>query len=78
MRTSIILDEHLVNEAGSLSGIKTKPELVNQALKEFIEHHKRLDLRELKGMGGLHDDYDYKALRAGEASAQWYHYSINR
>ena len=67
MRISIILDEHLVNEACSLIGIKTKQELVNQALKEFIEHRKRLDLRELKGIGGLYDDYDHKALRAGEA-----------
>jgi metal-responsive CopG/Arc/MetJ family transcriptional regulator len=53
MRISIILDEHLVNKACSLSGIKTKPELVNQALKEFIERRKCLDLRELKDMGGV-------------------------
>ena len=67
MRTNIILDELLVNEAFSLSEIKTKRELVYQALKEFVEHRKRLDLRDLKGMGGLQTDYDYKALRAGKA-----------
>lgn len=66
MRTNIILDELLVNEAFSLSEIKTKRELVYQALKEFVEHRKRLDLRDLKGMGGLQADYDYKALRAGK------------
>ncbi len=69
MRTNIILDEELVNEAFSLSGIKTKRELVEQALKEFVEHRKRLDLRDLKGIGGLRNDYDYKALRAGKAEA---------
>ena len=66
MRTNIILDELLVNEAFSLSDIKTKRELVYQALKEFVDHRKRLDLRDLKGMGGLQTDYDYKALRAGK------------
>lgn len=67
MRTNIILDDVLVEEAFSLSGIKTKRELVYQALKEFVEHRKRLDLRDLKGAGGLQEDYDYKALRAGDA-----------
>ena len=67
MRTNINLDEHLVTEAFSLSGIKTKRELVYQALKEFVDHRKRLDLRDLKGKGGILDDYDYKALRAGDS-----------
>ena len=66
MRTNIILDDQLVNEAFSLTDIKTKRELVHQALKEFVEYRKRLDLRDLKGVGGLRNDYDYKALRAGK------------
>lgn len=66
MRTNIVFDEKLVNEAFYLGGIKTTQELVNKALKEFIERRKPLDLRGLKGMGGLCDDYDYKALRAGK------------
>jgi len=63
MRTNIVLDENLVTEAAVLSGIKTKRELVHQALKEFVENRKRLDLRELKGTGGIDRDYDYKAMR---------------
>lgn len=66
MRTNIILDDQLISEALLLSGIKTKRELVFQALKEFVEHRKRLDLRELKGVGGVNPDYDYKAMRAGK------------
>ena len=66
MRTNIVLDDQLINEAFSLSDIKTKRELVFQALKEFVEHRKRLDLRELKGVGGFKSDYDYKALRSGK------------
>ena len=68
MRTNIVLDDEIVKEAFSVSGIKTKRDLVNQALKEFVEHRKRLDLRELKGIGELRADYDYKALRAGKAA----------
>jgi len=68
MRTNCVLDDEIIKEALSLSGIKTKREHVNQALKEFVEHRKRLDLRELKGIGELRADYDYKALRAGKVT----------
>ena len=63
MRTNIVLDDQLVQEALALSHIKTKRELIHQALKEFVEHRKRLDVRDLKGVGEIRSDYDYKALR---------------
>jgi len=66
MRTNIILDDDLVEQAFALTDIKTKRDLVYRALKEFVEHRKRLDLSDLKGMGGLRDDYDYKSLRSRE------------
>lgn len=66
MRTNIVLDDELVKEAQALSKIKTKRALIEQALREFVSHRKRLDVRELKGLGGLRDDYDYKILRAGD------------
>ena len=66
MRTNIVLDDQLVQEAQALSQIKTKRELIEQALKEFVANRKRLNLRELKGMGGIRSDYDYKSLRAGK------------
>lgn len=66
MRTNIVLNDELVREAQALSHIKTKRELIDQALKEFVAHRKRLNLRELKGLGGIRSDYDYKSLRAGE------------
>ena len=66
MRTNVVLDDQLVQEALALSHIKTKRELINQALQEFVDHRKRLDVRELKGIGGIRSDYDYKALRAGQ------------
>jgi len=66
MRTNIVLDDQLVSEAQALSQIKTKRELIEQALKEFVAHRKRLNLRDLKGMGGIREDYDYKSLREGK------------
>ena len=67
MRTNIVLDDRLVEEALRLSKLKTKRELVEQALREFVAFRKRLDIRDLKGKGDIREDYDYKSLRAGEA-----------
>lgn len=64
MRTNIVLDDSLVQEAMTLSHIKTKRELVEQSLREFVAFRKRLDIRELKGAGLIADEYDYKDLRA--------------
>jgi Arc/MetJ family transcription regulator len=65
MRTNIVLDDGLVREAQALSQIKTKRELIDQALREFVAHRKRLDLRDLKGLGELRANYDYKNTRGG-------------
>jgi Arc/MetJ family transcription regulator len=66
MRTKIVLDDSLVKEALKLSRMKTKKELVNEALKEFIENRKRLNLMDLAGKIEFAKDYNYKALRAGK------------
>ena len=66
MRTNIVLDESLVKEAMRLSRTKTKKELVNQALKEFVENRKRLNLMDLAGKIELAKEYNYKALRIGK------------
>ena len=67
MRTNIELDEALVQAAFRYAGVKTKRELVDLALREFVENHQRKDLRELKGRVGIRPDYDYKALRQGKS-----------
>jgi Arc/MetJ family transcription regulator len=66
IRTNIVLDQDLVDEALKVSGAKTKRELVHQALKELIESRKRLDLRELAGKIKFANKYDYKKLREGQ------------
>lgn len=65
MRTNIVLDDELLEEAFRHSGAKTKRELVDRALREFVENHRRKDVRELRGKALIHPDYDYKALREG-------------
>ncbi|ODS32938.1 MAG: hypothetical protein SCARUB_01939 [Candidatus Scalindua rubra] len=49
MRTNIVLDDNLVKKALKLSCANTKKELINLVLKEFIQNHSRLDIRDLKG-----------------------------
>ena len=65
MRTNIVLDEQLIKEAFKYAKVKTKRELVNRALREFVEHHRRLDVRELRGKVRIHSRYDHKKLRIG-------------
>ena len=66
MRTNIVLDERLVKKAMKLSRTRTKKELVNQALKEFVENRNRLNLMDLAGKIEFAKDYNYKALRTGK------------
>lgn len=64
MRTNIVLDDELVKEAQALSQIKTKRELVDLALREFVANRKRLDIREIRGAGLIDPEYDHKQSRA--------------
>lgn len=65
MRTNIVLDDRLVREALKYTKVKTKRQLVDQALREFVEHNRRLDVRELRGKVRIRRGYDYKKLRIG-------------
>jgi Arc/MetJ family transcription regulator len=64
MRTNIVLDDQLVKEAFNYADVSTKKELINLALREFVENHRRKDVRHLKGKIKIADNYNYKALRA--------------
>lgn len=63
MRTNIVLNDDLVKEATMLTGITTKRELVEVALRELIHSKKKKDLFELAGQIDFDDDYDYKSNR---------------
>ncbi len=63
MRTNIVIDDDLLNEAFMLSNARTKKDLIHEALTEFIRLKKRKDLTELAGAIGFHKNYDHKKLR---------------
>lgn len=66
MRTNVVIDDALLNEAFKYSGLHTKKDLINEALIEFVEHRKRMDLRKLRGKVQFQEEYDYKGLRRGK------------
>jgi Arc/MetJ family transcription regulator len=63
MTTEILLDDDLIQEALKYAPVKTKQELIDLALREFIANHEGRDLCELKGRIGFFEGYDHKALR---------------
>lgn len=65
MRTNIVIDDKLMEQAMRVSGLSTKKEVVDRALSEFVQRHTRKDLLELRGKIQFADNYDYRALRKG-------------
>ena len=64
MRTNIVLNDELVEEAFKYSvEISTKRELVEIALKEYVNNRKRKNIGELRGKIKFCENYDYKAMR---------------
>jgi Arc/MetJ family transcription regulator len=65
LRTNIVLDADLVDEATRLTGIGTRRALVHEALRALVENKRRRPLADLRGKVKLGSGYDYKAARAG-------------
>lgn len=63
MRTNIVIDDTLMQKAMKISGLKTKREVVEKAISEFVANRTRKDLKELRGKIQFADDYDYRAMR---------------
>lgn len=61
MRTNVVLDESLVEQARKLTGIKTKKDLIHEALRTLILLHQQAEIRNLRGK--LHWDGDLIELR---------------
>ena len=69
MRTNIVLDDVLVREAMTLTGARTKREVVHLALSTLIERRKRKNLLDLAGHVDFVSGFDHKALRGLRAPA---------
>jgi Arc/MetJ family transcription regulator len=63
MRTNIDIDDKLLEQAFSVSQMRTKKDLIHEALIELIRLRKRKDLTELAGRIEFYEGYDYKKLR---------------
>jgi len=49
MRTNIVLDDKLIERAQKLTGIKTKREVVHEALRTLILLSEQAEVRSLRG-----------------------------
>jgi Arc/MetJ family transcription regulator len=67
-KTTIDIDTNLLEEAIKIFNGKSKKEIITAALVEYVNQHKRKDLRDLFNSQKQYiaDDYDYKAMRGGE------------
>ena len=64
MRTNVVLNDELVDEAFKFSRtISTKRELIEVALREYVDARKRKNIKELRGKIKFRKEYDYKAMR---------------
>jgi Arc/MetJ family transcription regulator len=63
MRTNIVIDDEVMSEARRLTGVKTKREVVDLALRELVARHRRRDVLELRGR--VHWEGDLEASRRG-------------
>ncbi|MFQ5881584.1 MAG: type II toxin-antitoxin system VapB family antitoxin [Candidatus Methylomirabilales bacterium] len=68
MRTTLDLDEGLVNELMAVTGAKTKTEAIHLAISEFIRRKKIEGLLALEGKVAL--DLDWRELEERELKAQ--------
>ena len=68
MRTNIMIDDKLLSEALHYTNLKTKKDVVNLALQELVENHKKKSLLELKGSISFSKDYDYKQHRDNQCT----------
>ena len=63
MPTNLAIDPDLLQEALEVSGLKTKKDTVNLALKELINKRKQLEIIGLFGRMDPDSDYDHKKGR---------------
>jgi Arc/MetJ family transcription regulator len=59
----VVLDDELVREAFEVTGLRTKRELLHEALKELVRARRKRDLGALAGQIQFREDFDHKALR---------------
>ncbi len=64
MATNLAIDPELLRKALEISGLKTKKDTVNMALKEFINRRKQLEILDIFGKMDPDPNYNYKEGRS--------------
>ena len=64
MATNLAIDDALIVEAQAIGGAATKKAAVTEALKEYIQRRKQVQILSLFGKVEYDPEYDYKRIRA--------------
>ena len=64
MRTNIVIDDELMDEALRVSRLKTKKDAVEEGLKLLVQRKKQAHIKELRGK--LHWKGDLEEMRSDE------------
>ena len=49
MRTNVVIDDKLMNKAKKVSGLRTKKETIEEALKLLVSQREQSEIRKLRG-----------------------------
>ena len=63
MATNLALDDELIREAQRISGHRTKKAVVTEALQEYIQRRKQMEIIHIFNQIEYDSDYDYKKQR---------------
>ncbi|MBW2011158.1 MAG: type II toxin-antitoxin system VapB family antitoxin [Deltaproteobacteria bacterium] len=63
MATNLAIDDSLIEEAKKIGGHKTKKSVVTEALKEYIQRRKQLEIIKLFAKIDYDSDFNYKEQR---------------
>jgi hypothetical protein len=64
MATNVEIDPDLIRQALLLGGKRTKREVIEEALQEYVSRREQQQIVSLFGTIDYDDDYDYKKQRA--------------
>ncbi|MBD2254045.1 type II toxin-antitoxin system VapB family antitoxin [Nostoc parmelioides] len=63
MTVNLQIDEVLIQEALALSNQQTEHDVVEQALREYVQRRQQMKILDLFGTIDYDDDYNYKQQR---------------
>lgn len=63
MTTNLALNDDLIREAQKLSGHRTKKAVITEALQEYVQRRKQMEIIHIFNQVEYDSDYDYKRQR---------------